>query len=680
MATATTTTTTTTNDALEARALSLAENTPEMLAEHARVTQGKVRTRFPPEPNGYLHVGHAKSMHMNFYEAFEKLGVPVDARETYFRYDDTNPEAESDEYIQAIADTIKWLGYSPSKVTYSSEYFPELYALAIKLIKKGKAYVCHQSKPEIEASRIVLQQFHSTPGPKKESDLPEAAKSPFRSRSVEENLVEFEKMRVGLYGEGEASLRMKMDLASPNPNMWDHVAYRIKFVPHPHIGDKWCIYPTYDYTHCIVDALEHIDYSICTLEFETRRESYYWLLDELDLYKPKVYEFARLSMTYTVLSKRKLLKLVTSKMVRGWDDPRMGTLNGLKRRGFTPEIIKQFCKEIGVTRVQSTIQIERFYSVARGILGDQSKRVLAVLDPVEVVIENFEGAPSKDALTFKVPDYPQDVERDGGNAFHHITLSKSIYLDRSDVRVADSKDFYGLAMNKQVRLKYAYNFTCTKMDTDADGKVTKVYGVVDFSTDVKPPKGILSWVPATSPSLEVRVYSHLFKVPELPAVADWESFVDSQHSEVVYKNARMDPESYAKNLKDGEAVQFERLGYFVTDKDSTSKRKVLNQIIPLREASSLAQSDDKAKVDGAVSNSRKDAQAAQLALKLEKMKTSPLEMFKSQVDLYSQFDAEGLPTHDAAGVPLTKSQVKKLKKDQDKQKKLHESYLAQQKA
>lgn len=666
-------------DALEARALSLAENTPAMLAEHARVTQGKVRTRFPPEPNGYLHVGHAKSMHMNFFEAFEKLGVAADKRETYFRYDDTNPEAESDEYIQAIADTIHWLGYTPTKVTYSSEYFPELYALALALIKKGKAYVCHQSKAEIEASRLLLQQFHSTPGAKSESDLPEDAKSPFRSRSVDENLREFEKMRVGLYGEGEASLRMKMDLASPNPNMWDHVAYRIKFVPHPHIGDKWCIYPTYDYTHCIVDALEHIDYSICTLEFETRRESYYWLLDELELYKPKVYEFARLAMTYTVLSKRKLLKLVTSKMVRGWDDPRMGTLNGLKRRGFTPEIIKQFCKEIGVTRVQSTIQIERFYSVARNILGDKSKRVLAVLDPVEVVIENFADAKASAApLSFKVPDYPHDVERDGGNAFHNITLTKSVFLDRSDVRAEDAKDFYGVALNKTVRLKYAYNFTCTKQDVDAaTGRITKLYGVVDFYVDVKPPKGILSWVPANSPSLEVRVYSHLFKVPELPAaVADWESFVDTQHSEIVYPKARMDPESFAKSLKDGEAVQFERLGYFVTDKDSTSKRKVLNQIIPLREASSLV---DEAKKSGenAATASRKDAQAAQLALKLEKMKISPLEMFKGQSELYSAFDAEGLPTHDAAGNALTKNQVKKLKKDQEKQKKLHDAYLAQ---
>ncbi|TMW63959.1 hypothetical protein Poli38472_014664 [Pythium oligandrum] len=666
---------TTTTDALEARALKVAENTPELLAEHARVTQGKVRTRFPPEPNGYLHIGHAKSMHMNFFEAFEKLGVPEDKRETYFRYDDTNPEAESEEYIQAIHDTIKWLGYEPTKVTYSSEYFPELYALALKLIKKGKAYVCHQSKAEIEVSRTALQQFHATPGDKTEANVPEAAKSPYRSRSVDENLLEFEKMRVGLYAEGEACLRMKMDLASPNPNMWDHVAYRIKYVPHPHIGDKWCIYPTYDYTHCIVDALEHIDYSICTLEFETRRESYYWLLDELDLYKPKVYEFARLAMTYTQLSKRKLLKLVTSGMVRGWDDPRMGTLNGLKRRGFTPEIIKRFCKDIGVTRVQSTIQIERLYSVARDVLGDKSKRIMAVLDPVEVVIENFDEVPNKELLKCKVPDYPQDVERDNG-AHHFVTLSKSVFLDRSDVRAEDTKDFYGLALNKQVRLKYAYNFTCTKLDTAADGRITKVYGVVDWSNEVKP-KGILTWTPAKSPEVEIRVYSHLFKVPELSGnEPNWESMLDLENSELVYKHARVDPESFAKNLTDDVAVQIERIGYFVSDKDSTPKKKVFNQIVPLREASSLV---DETKASDA-NASRKDAQAAQLAAKKEKMKVPPTEMFKTQTELYSAFDAEGLPTHDAAGAPLTKTTIKKLKKEQDKQKKLHETYLKELKA
>ncbi|TYZ66762.1 hypothetical protein PybrP1_010149 [[Pythium] brassicae (nom. inval.)] len=679
-----------TTTALEARALALAENTPEMLAEHARVTGGKVRTRFPPEPNGYLHVGHAKSMHMNFFEAFEKLGVPPAARETYFRYDDTNPEAESAEYIDAIAANVRWLGYTPTKVTYSSEYFAELYALALQLIRKGKAYVCHQSKAEIEASRVLLQQFHAAPGAKREADLPAGACSPFRSRTVAENLREFEKMRVGLYAEGAASLRMKMDLASPNPNMWDHVAYRIKFTPHPHVGARWCIYPTYDYTHCIVDALEHIDYSICTLEFETRRESYYWLLDELALYKPKVYEFARLAMTYTVLSKRKLLKLVTSGTVRGWDDPRMGTLNGLKRRGFSPAIIKQFCKEIGVTRVQSTIQIERLYAVARSVLGDTAKRVLAVLDPVEAVVENFAAAPADaNALGFHVPDYPQDPARGGSRS---VRLTERFFLDRSDVRAQDAADFYGVAPGKTVRLKYAYNFTCSRLETDASGRVTRVVGALDFDAAAKPPKGILSWVPGDAPTLEVRVYSHLFTVPELPAaVADWEAFVDTTHSELVYPHARVDPEAFATSLAgpsdSGDAVQFERIGYFVADSDSTATRKVLNQIIPLREAASLVAASaaavgggsdaaGSAKAD-AGSASRKDAQQAQLALKLERMKLSPRDMFTAQRELYSAFDAEGLPTHDAAGAPLTKNQLKKLKKDQEKQKKLHDAYLAQ---
>jgi glutaminyl-tRNA synthetase len=666
--------------ALEARALELAKNSPEQLAEHQRVTQGVVRTRFPPEPNGYLHVGHAKSMHMNFEEAFEKLGVPRERRATYFRYDDTNPEAESQEYIQALAANVKWLGYSPAKVTYSSEYFQELYDLAIELIRRGKAYVCHQSKAEIEKSRLALQQFHATSGPKDERDVPAEARSPYRARAVADNLAEFEKMRRGLYAEGEASLRMKMDLASANPNMWDHVAYRIKFVPHPHIGSAWCIYPTYDYTHCIVDALEHIDYSICTLEFETRRESYYWLLDALDLFKPNVYEFARLDMTYTVLSKRKLLKLVTSKTVRGWDDPRMPTLNGLKRRGFTPEILKQFCKEIGVTRVQSQIQIERLFAVARRVLGDSSKRVMAVLDPVQVEIANLGDAGKPASLEFSVPDYPQDPERvvDGGKPTHAVQLTPTFFVDRSDVRVTDAQDFFGLAPGKSVRLKYAgFTFTCTGIETDkATGAVTKVVGECDWAgTSEAKPKGTLSWVPANSPTLEVRVYSHLFTVPELPSgVEDWMALVDTKTSERVYPSARVDPASFGRSLRGEEIVQFERIGYFVADADSTPKRKVYNQIVALREAAGQLDAEGSASAGPA---SRKDAQAQQLALKQERMKIPPQELFsRTQADQFSRYDADGLPTHDAAGVELTKNQRKKLKKEQDKQKKLYDGWKA----
>ncbi|CAI5726450.1 unnamed protein product [Peronospora destructor] len=380
-------------------------------------------------------------------------------------------------------------------------------------------------------------------------------------------------------------------------------------------------------------------------------------------------------MTYTVLSKRKLLKLVMSKTVRGWDDPRMGTLNGLRRRGFTSGIIKQFCKEIGVTRVQSTIQIERLYSVARNILGESSKRVMAVLDPVELVIENFSDLPDKSALSLLVPDYPQDVDLDGDKAYHQMRLTQKIFLDRTDVRTEDLKDFFGVAPNKQVRLKYAFPFTCTKLETENSGRVTKVLGQMDWTNSTKP-KGVLSWVPANSPKVEVRVYSHLFTVPELPNdVKDWESFVDSKNSERIYDSARMDPESYAKNVDS--IVQFERIGYFVPDQDSTKDKKVFNQIVALRDGA--GEMTGGAAISGA-NASRKDAQMQQLALKMEKMKLSPTDMFKKQPELYGQFDAEGLPTHNAVGEELTKNQRKKLKKEQDKQKKLHDAYLADVKA
>ena len=313
----------------EARDISSAINSPQLLAEHAKATGGMCLTRFPPEPNGFLHIGHAKSMHLNFKTAFEQAGRPG---HTYFRYDDTNPLAETQEFIDSQAENVAWMGWKPWKVTFSSDYFQELYDLAIKLIKLGKAYVCHQSKADIERSRAI--------GRARKGGDPN---SPWRNRTVEENLREFEKMRMGMYGEGEATLRMKIDNTHVNPCMWDPVAYRVMFVPHLRTGDKWCIYPSYDYTHCIVDSLEHIDYSLCTLEFEVRRDSYYWLLEALDLWRPHVWEFSRLNITYTLMSKRRLLKLVNTGKVRGWDDPRICTIDGLRRRGYRPEAINAFC-------------------------------------------------------------------------------------------------------------------------------------------------------------------------------------------------------------------------------------------------------------------------------------------------------------------------------------------------
>ena len=355
--------------ALAARELASAKNTAALLAEHTKVTCGKVRTRFPPEPNGYLHIGHAKSMNMNFELAFEKLGVPPENRQTIFRYDDTNPEAESDEYIQSLREDVDWLGWKPNPTTFTSDYFHVLFDLAIKLIKCNKAYVCHQSKVEIEACREVCRAKLQDP------NAPGEIHSPWRDRPIEESLREFENMRKGKYGASEATLRMKMDMSSPNPNMWDQVAYRIKYVPHPHAGSEWGIYPTYDYTHCIIDSIEHIDYSICTLEFETRRESYFWVLEALDLYRPKVYEMSRLNISYTVLSKRKLLKLVNCGYMRGWDDPRMPTIKGLRRRGYTPAIINAFCRDIGATRNANIVQYERLAAIARSTLHDSSPRV-----------------------------------------------------------------------------------------------------------------------------------------------------------------------------------------------------------------------------------------------------------------------------------------------------------------
>ena len=341
------------SNALSAREMTAAVNSPELVAQHLAVTGGKVRTRFPPEPNGYLHIGHAKSMNMNFELAFEKLGVEPSRRQTIFRYDDTNPEAESEEYVHSLAEDVAWLGWKPNPTTYSSDYFQQLYELAVELIKRGKAYVCHQSKADIEKCREIARAQVNDP------NAPGNPCSPWRDRPIEESLRLFEDMRKGKFDSNQATLRMKMDMSSPNPNMWDQVAYRIKYVPHPHVGSAWCIYPTYDYTHCIIDSLEHIDYSICTLEFETRRESYYWLLEALDLYRPRVYEMSRLNISYTLLSKRKLLKLVTSGFMRGWDDPRMPTIKGLRRRGYTAGIINSFCKEIGATRNENVVQYER---------------------------------------------------------------------------------------------------------------------------------------------------------------------------------------------------------------------------------------------------------------------------------------------------------------------------------
>ena len=374
---------------LVGRDIAATRNSEELIKKHRTATGGRIVTRFPPEPNGFLHIGHAKAMRFNFTVASENGGY------TFLRYDDTNPVKENQEFIDNIRCCVEWLGYTPAKVTFASEYFEELYALACELIRRGKAYVDHLSKAEINELRQAKQE------------------SPYRSRSVEENLTLFKHMREGRFAENECCLRMKIDMGHDNPNMRDPVAYRIRYVPHPHVGDKWCIYPTYDYTHCINDSLENITHSLCTLEFENRRESYYWLLEALDLYRPIVWEYSRLNLTHTVLSKRKLEKLVASGAVDGWEDPRMPTILGLKRRGYTPSMINEFCNEIGVSRKgnDNTTSIKLLEFFARRELDREAPRTFGIQDPVLLEIVNFDQLATKE---FEAKLFPADKDASRG--------------------------------------------------------------------------------------------------------------------------------------------------------------------------------------------------------------------------------------------------------------------------
>jgi len=639
---------------LQGRYIPGSDNSEALLEAHKKVVGDNTRTRFPPEPNGYLHIGHAKSMNMNFSLSFDKLGVPLDKRQTVFRYDDTNPEAESKEFIDALREDVEWLGWTPMKTTFSSDYFQQLYDFAIELIKKGKAYVCHQTKEDIDASRLICRAKMADPS------APGDPNSPWRNRSVEENLKEFEKMRAGLYSASEATLRMKIDMTHPNPNMWDFVAYRIRYIAHPHAGDAWCIYPTYDYTHCIVDALEDIDYSICTLEFENRRESYYWLLEALDIYRPKVYEMSRLNISYTVLSKRKLLKLVNSGFLRGWDDPRMPTIRGLRRRGYTKEIVNAFCTEIGVTRNENLIMYDRIAHVARLQLHESCVRVMAVLRPLKVtltvpddVIVNVRPGAN---TTITVPDFPQDPSRGS----HAVPFTTEICIDQSDFRLEDSKDFYGLAPGKVVGLKYGCHVRCDSFEMNAEKEVVALKCTVVSDPDENA-KGMLQWVSAaTAVEAEVRMYDHLFTVEEPDD--DWEAQLNKS-SEVIYHNALVDPSVLKYTGISEWHCQFERVGFFVVDPDATSDRFVFNLTVSLKDSKPAATKG----------KSRKEEQARQLAEKMARMSIAPQDMFKDKTDLYGQFDENGIPTHDAAGEKLSKSAYKKLKKEWDKQKTLFES-------
>lgn len=584
--------------AFEARDLESAKNSKELLAEHEKVTGGRMRTRFPPEPNGYLHIGHAKSMNLNFDLAFRMLGKDPTEGDTIFRYDDTNPEAESHEFIDNQGENVRWMGWKPAQVTFSSDYFDVLYGLAERLIEEGKAFVCHQSAADMEVSREHTR--HKTGDPN----------SPWRTRTPEENMREFRRMRDGCYAAGAATLRLKIDMHSPNPSMWDPVAYRIKYVAHPRTGDKWCIYPSYDFTHCIVDSLEHIDYSLCTLEFEAKRDSYYWLLEQLGMWRPKVWEFSRLNITNNVMSKRKILKLVMEKTVRGWDDPRLFTINGLRRRGYTPTIINDFCKGVGVTRQQNLIRLDRLEAQARAELNEAAPRAFAVTKPLRVVLSNV---PQEAPVLLKAPLFPAAPEAGSRT----IPLTRVMYIERADFRLEDHKSFFGLVPGgKKVGLRYGGLVTCEDVVFKGGVPSSSVEDVEEIrctylgERDVKP-KGNLHWVgdpdngkaeveveaaargtagaatggasagPVRSRPMwaEIRLYRPLFDVFEPgKQTGNWLDDLDEGSEEVcqgLVEPSAAHPGEYAR-------YQFERLGFFVQDRDSMPEKPVFNRVVTLK--------------------------------------------------------------------------------------------------
>lgn len=523
-------------------------NTPELLAAHKERTGGKPYFRFPPEPNGFLHIGHAKSMNLNFGNAVHHGG------QCYLRYDDTNPESEEQIYIDAIKEMALWMGWNPWKVTHTSDYFDELHQFALKLIKDGLAYVDHSTADELRKQRE------------------QRSESPWRNRSVEENLKLFDHMRQGRYGEGEATLRLKMDMKSDNPNMRDFIAYRIKYTPHPMTGDKWCIYPSYDYTHCIIDSLEDIDYSCCTLEFETRRESYFWVLDKLNLFRPHVWEFSRLNVTGSLLSKRKINALVEKKVVRGFDDPRLLTLAGMRRRGYTPAAINKFCDLVGTTRTMNVIDIKMLENTLRESLDESVERRLGVINPVLVKITNWSGENKFDA-----PNFPRDVEL----GKREMTFTNEFYIDRNDFsETDDNKKFYGVVIGRPVGLKYAGNMIAQSFERDASGKVTAILAEIDHERKVKP-KTNISWV-AKSNSLpvEFRLYDPLLTDDRAAIDPEFMKFINVD-SETVCNGFI---EANVAKFTPRQTCQLERFGYFTIDDDSKNEKGlVMNRVLTLQQ-------------------------------------------------------------------------------------------------
>ena len=520
-----------------------------------------VHTRFPPEPNGYLHIGHAKSICLNFGLAKEYQGL------CNLRFDDTNPVKEDVEYVDSIKADVEWLGFKwEGEPRYASDYFDALYGYAIELIKKGLAYVDELSPEEMREYRGTLTE----PG----------KNSPYRDRTIDENLALFEKMKNGEFAEGKASLRAKIDMASPFMVMRDPVIYRIKFASHHQTGDKWCIYPMYDFTHCISDAIERITHSICTLEFQDNRRLYDWVLENISIERPlpHQYEFSRLNLEGTLTSKRKLLKLVNDGIVDGWNDPRMPTISGLRRRGYTPASLREFCRRIGVTKQDNVVEYSALEACIREDLNENAPRAMAVIDPVRVVIENFEG---EETLT--APNHPNRPEL----GERQLPFTKELYIDRADFREEANKQYKRLVLGKEVRLRNAYVIKAERVEKDANGEITTIFCTYDPETLGKNPadgrkvKGVIHWVSAVhNHPAEFRLYERLFTVPNPGAAEEIESVLNP--TSLVVKHGFV--EQSLANAEPEKGYQFEREGYFCADnKDSRPEHLVFNLTVSLKE-------------------------------------------------------------------------------------------------
>jgi len=623
-----------------------------------------IRTRFPPEPNGYLHIGHAKAICVNFGLAEEFGG------RCHLRFDDTNPSTEETEYVESIIEDVKWLGHDPGEhIYYASSYFDKLYEWACLLIKAGKAFVDSETGAEMKEKRRA------------------GVESKFRNRTPAENLKLFEEMRAGKYKEGEHVLRMKGDMSCPNMNMRDMPIYRIQHKKHHRTGDKWCIYPLYDFAHGEEDSIEGITHSICTLEFEGHRQLYNWFTANLPIDpRPFQLEMSRLNVTTFLTSKRKLLKLVQNKVVDGWDDPRMSTLSGLRRRGVSAEALRSFILKCGVSRANGIIDVALLEDCIRDNLEPIVQRRMVVLNPLKVVIESYpEGKEEK----VEAQNHPADPSMGS----RPMMFSREVWIEKEDFRENAPESYFRLVPGGEVKLRYSYVIKVKEVIKDKKGEVVELRCTHDPATrDAMPSdrkvKGVIHWVSGKhAVSHKVRLYSYLLNeaaVAEQAAAAEAnEEDADEEAEEPVDDDAKMasflkqvNPDSLVEltdakfekaltDVKKGERFQFERNGYFILDKYSPEKgTQIFNRILGMKESAA------KPKEEGAASRSRKDEQDKAKAEKEAKKNLDPRDMFRSQTDLYSKFDDDGVPTHDAAGEPLNKTRCKKLKQEWDKQKKL----------